>query len=351
MEIAKQICIAGAQYGSEGKAAASEYWIRQMKQVGPSLRIVVIGENGPNSGHTCSAGSVRSFPAATFWADIVMLGPDSAINPTVFAEDMTKLCAFRKRNNMDMPHMIIHENAAIVDDINLKADVDSGNIKSVSSTGSGAGHARLTRSWSRDLNNTIRRAKLPEHYECVQYASVNDWLQLVAIHRNCHLLFECSQGMMLDIMWGRYPYCTSRNTSPRIALERCGVGHLFWTMVAVMRTYPIRTGGPSGDCDGAEIQFEDLNLPPETTTVTKRKRRIFKFSRDETFLASQLIRPTIWMITHVDYLTYGKQEPEATAIKWIKQHRLGFILADSEVYASSAPADFVRVMGITKEKV
>ena len=73
--------IYGGQYGSEGKASACEYLIKKEKSLGK--KIAVIGENSPNSGHTCSLGATKNIPAASFFADIVLLGPDAVIDVEV----------------------------------------------------------------------------------------------------------------------------------------------------------------------------------------------------------------------------------------------------------------------------
>jgi hypothetical protein len=88
----------------------------------------------------------------------------------------------------------------------------------------------------------------------------------------------------------------------RVAVERNALFSLGFQYVGVYRTYPIRTGGPSGPTGGKEITFADIGVPNEIATVTKRIRRVFEFSRDDFQLTINLNRPWIVAFTHLDYI-------------------------------------------------
>jgi hypothetical protein len=63
--------------------------------------------------------------------------------------------------------------------------------------------------------------------------------------------------------------------------------------------------GDSGPCyqDQHETTFEALGVEPELTTVTKRVRRIFTWSKNQYQLACSINRPTCTMLTFCDYIT------------------------------------------------
>lgn len=144
------LVVYGGQYGSEGKASATEFWANCFQLNRNRERITVIGENSPNSGHTCSRGATKNIPAASFWADRIFLGPDAVIDPDILVEDWKK--TGRKP-------LYIHEHAALMDDKCKGQEQDL--IKRVSSTGSGSGKARQRKFIDRYTDSVVRDHKFP----------------------------------------------------------------------------------------------------------------------------------------------------------------------------------------------
>jgi adenylosuccinate synthase len=102
-------------------------------------------------------------------------------------------------------------------------------------------------------------------------------------------IIEGAQGFSLSINQGFYPYTTSRDCTTNQLLSDCGIPHGKFGIhiIGVCRTLPIRVanrpGGWSGPCysDQREIQWSDIGIEPELTTVTKLPRRIFTFSETQ----------------------------------------------------------------------
>jgi adenylosuccinate synthase len=79
----------------------------------------------------------------------------------------------------------------------------------------------------------------------------------------------------------------------------------------VCRTYPIRVGGPSGHIE-LEIGYEELAKRSgiditelkkiETTTTTKKQRRVGEFDWEQLHRSTMLNGPTDIALTFVDYL-------------------------------------------------
>lgn len=301
-----KLCVYGGQYGSEGKGSAAEWLLQNTKRDGKKL--VAIGENSPNSGHTCSLGKTRNIPAASYFADTVLLGPDSAVDLGVLLEDLTNI----KQATGKAPRVYIHEHAAHVCEQDRTIEAEAGIVGSISSTGSGSGSARaLRKSFRRDEDAVIKSRSIQVFMDAgFEVALISRFQYLVLLNelRVEDCVFECSQGTLLDINWGIYPYVTSRTTLPRVAIERNGLDVLRWAYFGVYRTFPIRTGGPSGPTGGEEIQFSDIGVAPETASVTKRTRRIFKFSREDFSLSIDLTRPMAVMFTHLDYIGVDPQD-------------------------------------------
>jgi adenylosuccinate synthase len=308
-----KICIYGGHYGSEGKGSASEFFIHRESGVGRWIRtspiLIVAGENSPNSGHTCSAGKTRNLPAGAYFADAVLLGPDSVIDMDVLLQDIDSIDQWRADHASDKPRIqvFIHEHAALLGPQDGQSEI--GVVKAISSTGSGSGAARVAKCFDRDPQRVIKYAvkDLAMAATLANYRIVllnhSQYLSFVDQHAYSDWVFECSQGTLLDVNWGIFPYVTSRTTLPRVAVERNGLGSLDFDYVGVYRTFPIRTGGPSGPTGGAEITFEDIGVVDEIATVTKRIRRVFQFSLDDFELSLRLTRPQVVCFTHLDYLT------------------------------------------------
>lgn len=315
------LCVFGGQYGSEGKGCVSEFLMKENRHHGDRFREwTVIGENAPNSGHTCSAGSVRSLPAASFFANRVMLGPDAVIDIDILKHDLATIQAWRATQFSDelpgLPggrlEVHIHPHAAWLKPHHREMEANSKSVTAISSTGSGSGAARFEKYFSRTPDSVIQSAivEYPNIFAPydVRIQPLKAWPILASMALDGSCLFECSQGFMLDTNFGLFPHVTSRSTSPRVAVERNGFGYENWSYCAAIRTYPIRTGGPSGPTAGKEISFLELGIPNEIATVTKRIRRIFEFSVDDLEYMTQLVAPDKLFITHADYLSDWSQK-------------------------------------------
>jgi adenylosuccinate synthase len=301
-----KICIYGGQFGSEGKGSIAEAFIRRRPY--PDRLLVVFGDNSPNSGHTNSLGKTRNIPVSSFYADMVILGPDSVIDLECLIDDIQKVLAYRSANHNSKPFQIyIHENAALVSEKHRVMESDL--VGRVSSTGTGSGAARFDKQFNRLVTSTIGYAitdsvQLAQRLSEVQVSVVGNptYIQLVDGCHNHDCLFECSQGALLDVNFGYFPFTTSRSTLARVSIERNGLGSLNWRVAGVYRTYPIRTGGPSGPTGGGEITFEKIGVDAEIATVTKRKRRVFEFSQSDFLTSAYLNRPDYIAFTHLDYI-------------------------------------------------
>lgn len=124
------------------------------------------------------------------------------------------------------------------------------------------------------------------------------------------VLVEGTQGVDLSLHTsGFYPFCTSRECTPQGILAQAGIAP--WGVqqerIMVIRTYPIRVGGNSGDM-GIEITWEELAkrtdgyIMPEFTTVTKKQRRIAEFDHGRMLRNIAVTNPTAIALTFFDYL-------------------------------------------------
>lgn len=286
----------GGQFGSEGKGNVSEFLVKSYPS---AKKVIVIGENSPNSGHTCTRGKTRNIPAASFFASAAFLGPDSVIDIDVIKKDVMAVKAF----NPDFV-VYVHEHAAIISPDAAEME-DNMTLKDrIGSTQTGSGYARHQKMVYRDAG-TIVRGRTDKNDLPFMILSRNEWMAFVSevnTTEDVLFIFECSQGMMLDVNLGYYPFVTSRTTVPQAVLSRNGFDPMMFTYCGVYRTFPIRTGGNTGPTGSEEITWESLKLAPEIATVTGRVRRIFKWSQFDFETSLQLCIPEFIFITHCDYI-------------------------------------------------
>jgi len=328
----RHVVVFGGQYGSEGKASAAEFLAKKLRAEYPGLHLTVIGENGPNSGHTSTQGSTRSIPASSFWADSILMGPDSVIELELLQRDWR---AVKKP-------IYIHEHAAVLMP-EMKAD-ESDLVRRISSTGSGTGMARAGKFIHRRVESVIEHDFFSLNQDIVVVDN-EAYFNLISHISSNLAIFECSQGLLLDTNFGLFPHVTSRSTLPRVAVERNGLGGLDWSYYGVFRTYPIRTGGPSGPCAGKELTWASLGVKPEITTVTKRVRRVFEFSTGEFMRSLQLARPDGLMFTFLDYLglTNLDQNDLDNFLEWVDFHRLTPYAKRLDMFVSCQTGNFVHL--------
>ena len=155
-------------------------------------------------------------------------------------------------------------------------------------------------------------------------------------------LHEGSQGFSLDINHGsHYPQCTSRSTTATQNATDMGIGYsTIGDIYLVIRPYPIRVGnviendvtvGHSGGCyvDHEEMTWEDVakqaGAPPEVmkgelTTVTKRLRRVFSFSKKQVrdaVIVNGATKIALNFANYIDWSCYGQNDYSKLPIKVI----------------------------------
>jgi adenylosuccinate synthase len=110
-----------------------------------------------------------------------------------------------------------------------------------------------------------------------------------------------------------------------------------------VRTYPIRVGntenssGPPYE-DQAEIEWEDIGVEPEYTTVTGRKRRVFTWSNTQFREAVRINEPNIIFINFLNYLD-EKGEQSAFIDNVIHQYKLEMRKKPELVLGGFGPKD------------
>lgn len=280
----------------------------------------------------------------------VLIGPGSLIDPVALEREIEEAFALGYLRNADI---LIHPHAAVV--LARHRDEEAASMTGIGSTKKGVGAAMIDRIRRRvDGANVAKNGVSPylDRY-LVSVEEYND-----ALDRSTNVLVEGAQGFSLSMYHGFYPYCTSRDVTPAQILADCAIP-LKWAVerglrvYGTLRTFPIRVAnrydenglqigwsGPSY-VDQRELQWSELGLEPELTTVTKLPRRIFEFSEEQTNAAFRQCQPDYLFLNFVNYC---RTEEELLRI-------LGIITAARGRFGSGVGKLFAVGLGPTADDV
>ena len=274
--------IVDLQYGSTGKGLIAGF------MAVANNYDTVINANMPNAGHTFIDGFGNTMihkvlpngivsPACT----TVMIGPGSVFSVDQFNKEMVEAAEM----GYGQFNVYIHANAVILTDDHVHAEINMDSIGSTKQGSAGALVEKIRRNPS--LNPTVEANSISffNRVICkdrVQIDSPQEWAHRLQSAEN--VLAEGAQGFSLGINEKFYPYCTSRDCTPARFMSDMGIPlPMLRKVIGTARVHPIRVGGTSGGCyeDQQETDWETLGLEVERTTVTKKVRRVFSFSREQ----------------------------------------------------------------------
>lgn len=293
--------ICDGQFGSTGKGLLAAY-LAQDNEVD-----LATTNASANAGHTtCYANGTKFITFHLPTIGVVQgcqiyLNAGAIIDPEVLWREIKEL-------GVQPSKVAIHPMAAVItsDHKRIEGHDESAQTR-IGSTRKGVGEALS----DKILRSGIVARDHPSLKELVRYIDVGAQLQ-----SNRAVSLEIPQGFSLSLnSSGFYPYCTARDCTVAQGLSDLGVhpGYLGKTAMAV-RTFPIRVGnifndegnqiGTSGPgyADQMELTWKDIGVKPEVTTVTKRERRIFTWSRKQYLAALRANRPDIVFLNFVNYL-------------------------------------------------
>lgn len=340
------------QFGSTGKGLLAGYLAKKH----PIDTIVTAW--AANAGHTFIDNDGRKYVHTMLANGIVgpkvkqvLLGAGSIIDPENLQAEFVN--AFDK-----MEHVVlaIHPNAAIISQDHR--DAESTSMTAIGSTKKGVGEAAIQR---------IKRN--PQNLNTA-YASDHPFIKkhVVGIEEYNHLLdqaqeilVEGAQGYSLSMYHGMYPYTTSRDVSTYQVLADCCIPHNFGDIevYGCFRTYPIRVAnrfdkdgnqvGWSGPTypDSKELDWSDLGLEAELTTVTKLPRRIFTFSDMQYQMAIRQCGIDHVFLNFVNYIPSEKQAEfidHVNSLTGVSVNFLGFGPTVSDVFELPHQTDLIELV-------
>jgi len=291
--------VVGGQYGSEGKGKVAHYLCREM---GASFAVRC---GGPNSGHTVIdlQGNARIFqqlPTAAILDDVKLaICAGSYIDLSILLKEI-------EDTGIGAGRLIIDPDAVIITDELKQREAQGGLIDRIGSTGSGTGAAVAAR-----INREKSLLLARDSEELSSFLQdVPDVLR-DSLEKQERVVLEGTQGFGLSPLHARhYPYVTSRDTIAASFLAETGLSPFdVDDIVLTIRTFPIRVAGEcSGplldEIDWGVITKESGHLEDiyEETSVTKRIRRVGRFSAGIVRRAIKINSPTRIVLNHLDHV-------------------------------------------------
>jgi adenylosuccinate synthase len=342
------IILVGAQWGDEGKGKATDL-------LGDRVDYVVRYQGGNNAGHTVVIGdqkyALHLLPSGILSPNVIpVIGNGVVIDPAVLLEEIKGL----NERGIDTSKLKISTNAHLITPYHRTIDKVSERFlgkSKIGTTGRGIGPAyadKINRIGIRvqDLfDQSILKQKIEAALhdknqilvkvfnrkgitvdevisEYLGYAEilkpyVTDTSLLLdqALKAGKVVLLEGSQGTLLDVDHGTYPFVTSSNPTAGGASTGSGIGPTKITrVIGILKAYTTRVGsGPFPtelfDEDGEALR----KIGGEVGTTTGRNRRCGWFDAPIARYAVRVNGLTDFFLTKLDVLTGWEKIPVCVA--------------------------------------
>ena len=278
--------IAGAFWGDEGKGKIISYLALKDKLD------VCLRTGSVNAAHTVwyqgNRYALHMVPAAFVYEKCrLLIGAGSNVHVAKFLEEVE---ATNVKNRIGIDHQ-----ASIIEEKHSIQDKTNAHLKGLGTTGWGIGPAIEER-----VRRTAKLAKdIPElqPYLTDVTTEVNK-----AIDAGKKVLLEGTQGLMLSLFHGTYPYVTSRDTSASAICSEAGVGPTkVDNVLVVFKAFVTRVG--TGPLPGELTKEEALKRGWfETAAGTGRDRRSAPFNFELARKAVMVNGATQAALTKLDVL-------------------------------------------------
>jgi adenylosuccinate synthase len=342
------IVLVGAQWGDEGKGKATDL-------LGDTVDYVVRYQGGNNAGHTVVIGSekyaLHLLPSGILSPNVVpVIGNGVVIDPAVLLEEIRGLDA----RGINTSKLVISTNAHLITPYHRTIDKVSERFlgkSKIGTTGRGIGPAyadKISRIGIRvqdlfdrsileqklegalnDKNQVLTKVfnrknmsvtEILEEYlayaEILRpYVADTSLLLDKALKAGKTVLLEGSQGTLLDVDHGTYPFVTSSNPTAGGACTGSGIGPKAITrVIGIVKAYTTRVGsGPFPtellDEDGDKLR----TIGHEYGTTTGRNRRCGWYDAPIARYAVRINGLTDFFLTKLDVLTGWEKIPVCVA--------------------------------------
>lgn len=338
------LVLVGAQWGDEGKGKATDL-------LGDQVDYVVRYQGGNNAGHTVVIGdekyALHLLPTGILSKNVIpVIGNGVVIDPAVLLEEIQGL----NDRGINTDKLKISSNAHLITPYHRTIDKVTERFlgkSKIGTTGRGIGPAyadKINRIGIRvqDLfNESILRKKIEAALhdknqvltkifnrkaisteevitkylqfgeKLKNYVCDTSLLLDEAIKVNKNILLEGSQGTLLDVDHGTYPFVTSSNPTAGGAATGSGIGpNKFTRIIGILKAYTTRVGsGPFPtellDEDGEKLR----SIGGEVGTTTGRDRRCGWFDAPIARYSVRINGLTDFFLTKLDVLTGWQKIP------------------------------------------
>ncbi|MDA3834061.1 MAG: adenylosuccinate synthetase [Spirochaetales bacterium] len=338
--------VVGGQFGDEGKGSAVQ-GLMARNDYGFTVRV-----GGYNAEHRYKANGkeymCRVLPCGLIQPGTVLcLGAGHVFSIEALNEEVEKF-------GIDPAMVVIDRNAGIVTEKHLKRSREADRSKRGGTTGRGAGKASADKVLR---DGTFKVAKdyveLADKYTvCNVSQYVNDKLMA-----GSNGLLEGSQGALISLNHGYYPYSCAKDVTPAGVIAEAGVGFRnVDEVVAVYRAFPMRVPGKSGPTGGLEWSWAKVenHLGKELPESAKRQtlhdytdgdyERIFEWSWKDFGKSVILCDPIVMMLTFADWLNpddEGKTEWEDLSLA-TKDHVAQMESSAKQLLGREVPVKYIR---------
>ena len=342
------IVIVGAQWGDEGKGKATDL-------LGDRVEYVVRYQGGNNAGHTVVIGdqkyALHLLPSGILSPSVVpVIGNGVVIDPGVLLQEIKGL----NERGINTSKLVISANAHLITPYHRTIDKVTerflGNNK-IGTTGRGIGPAyadKINRigirvqdlfdpsileqkieAALRDKNQVLTKVFNRKGMEVQQivdeyleyadilrpYVTDTSLLLNQALAAGKVVLLEGSQGTLLDVDHGTYPFVTSSNPTAGGACAGSGIGPTKITrVIGILKAYTTRVGSGPFPTELFDEHGEALRrIGGEVGVTTGRNRRCGWFDAPIARYATRVNGLTDFFLTKLDVLTGWEKIPVCVA--------------------------------------
>ena len=280
--------LVGGFFGDEGKGKIIAYLAKHDK---PS--VVARGGVGPNAGHTVEVEGkkygLRMVPSGFVYESArLLVGAGVLVDPEVFKREVSSF-GLKGRIGVDW-------RCGIIEKKHIEEDKSDAYLKGkIGSTGSGCGPANAARA-SRKAKQAKDEKELAE-FLCDVPLEVNE-----ALDKGKGVLVEGTQGFGISLLYGTYPFVTSKDTTASQMATDVGIGPTrVDEVIVVFKSYPTRVGEGPFETQMKEEKADALHIV-EYGTVTGRKRRIGEWDAKMAAYSAMINGATMVALSGVDRL-------------------------------------------------
>jgi len=319
--------VVGCFYGDEAKGQVAKYFADKAEAKGvPYQWSARVGAQNAEHRitHKACDFTARIFPSACAYRDIkAILGAGHCFLPDHFFKEAIHL-------GIPLDRVWVDPHAMWLSSEHAAENIDTANARGSTGWGVGAAVAEKVR----------RKPGTKLIGDCPEMEVLGDRLTDVPTllqQIDGPGLFEGSQGALLSLDHGHYPYCTAKNVTVPSICGELGIGlQRVRTVIGVMRMVMMRVPGPSGPTGGTEITYDEveartgLRLPHHrrlqgdstlwaaSTRGTKaEEERLFDISIEELYRSHLLNNYDCLVVSFVDYHRKGNYR----ATKWNQLHK------------------------------